>query len=176
MEFRNKVEHLERNKRIIVDLVTGFTQEQAAWKPSPNRWSVLEALNHTIDIEIEDFRHDFHLILFHPEKEWPHFDEQKWITSRSYNDRDIANSIKRFIYERETSVKWLYELGLHSPDLYKEHSGKGFSGDTPMRLGDVLVSWTAHDMFHIRQLTLLHWEILKKWALPFTPKYSGFYI
>ncbi|MCK5157429.1 MAG: DinB family protein [Spirochaetales bacterium] len=173
MEFRNKVGQLDRDKQIIVDLVSGLTQEQAAWKPSPNRWSTLEALNHIIDIEVEDFRHDFYITLFTPEEEWPHFDELQWITSRSYNDRNIKESIKDFIYERDKSADWL--VGLGNPDLFTSHSGKGFKG-TPMRLGDIIVSWTAHDMFHIRQLALLQWDILNKWAQPYESKYSGFYI
>jgi hypothetical protein len=173
MSFNKQVEKLISNKKIIEELVTGISQEQAGWKPAPDRWSVLEALNHIIDIEIEDFRHNFNMILFNPEEKWPSFEELGWITSRKYNERDFSESINKFITEREKSVAWL--KGLEKPDLNAIHSGNGFNGKR-MRAGDVLISWIAHDLFHIRQLALLNWDILNKWGGPFSSKYSGFFV
>ena len=43
-----------------------------------------------------------------------------------------------------------------------------------MKLGDVLASWVAHDLFHLRQLALLQWDILQKRSEPYSPAYSGF--
>jgi hypothetical protein len=43
-----------------------------------------------------------------------------------------------------------------------------------MRLGDVLASWIAHDLFHIRQLALLQRDILDRREAPYQSGYSGF--
>ena len=171
MDFCMHVDQLNRDKGIIRDLVANISQEQAVWRPAETRWTLLEAINHLLDIETEDFRHDLELILFHPEDSWPNFSIERWRIERKYNERNLEESIQNFIGEREKSVKWLKEM--KSPDLNAVHSGKGFEGEK-MRAGDVLISWVAHDLFHIRQLSLLCWDILNEWSKPFSPEYSGF--
>ena len=133
IEYEKSLTQLEINKSIIENLMLNLTQEQVHWKPLEDRWSMIEILNHIIDIEIEDFRYNFDLILFKPEKEWPSFDEMKWITSRKYNQRELSSSLEIFKRERDHSIKWLRELS--SPDLFSQHFGN------KMRLGDLLSSW-----------------------------------
>ena len=170
-DFSVHLDQLNKNNRIIQDLVGNINPEQAAWRPEKTRWTVLEVVNHLLDIEIEDFRYDLKLILFHPDERWPNFNIEKWRVERKYNDRRLDESIRKFADERRKSIRWLRTL--KSPDLHAVHSGNGFEGGK-MRAGDVLVSWTAHDLFHIRQLSLLYWDILNRWSKPYSPKYSGF--
>lgn len=173
MNYNEYITLLERNKTIIVELLKGITQEQAAWKPASDRWSILEALNHLIDIEIEDFRHIFNMILTNPEEKWPSFNELHWISSRKYNEKDLKQSINNFITERNKSIQNLMEL--KNPDLNATHSGNGFK-NKKMKAGDALAAWIAHDLFHIKQITILNWDILNESSKPYSTKYSGFYI
>ena len=83
----------------------------------------------------------------------------------------VVETIGILIGERNKSLAWL--RGLENPDLDTLHSGLGFKGK-PLRAGDVLVGWVAHDLFHIRQLSLLRWEVLCRWSKPCSPEYSGF--
>lgn len=169
------VDQLKRNESVIENLAANLTREQAAWRPAvraaPPRWTVVETVRHLIDIEVEDFRHDFELILFHPEERWPDFNIEEWRIERKYNDRDLQESIKQFVSERKKSIVWLQDL--NSPDLDALHSGIGFSRE-PLRAGDILTSWVAHDLFHIRQLSLLRWDIMCEWIPSYSPEYSGF--
>ena len=170
MDFGMHVDQLKKNSGIIRDLTANITQEQAVWRPAETRWTLLEAINHLLDIELEDFRYEFELILFHPADSWPNFSIERWRIERKYNERNLDECMQDFSRERENSVKWLEEL--ENPDLNALHSGKGFKGKK-MKAGDVLISWAAHDLFHIRQLSLLYWDILNKWSKPFSSKYSG---
>ena len=45
----------------------GISQEEASWRAQDDRWTVLEIVNHLIDIEKEDFRFEFKIILENPE-------------------------------------------------------------------------------------------------------------
>ena len=83
----------------------------------------------------------------------------------------FAQVVNQFTAERIKSVEWLN--GLKEPDLNARHSGNGFGGKK-ITAGDVLVSWTAHDFYHIRQILLLRWEIMNEWGGGFSPAYSGF--
>lgn len=171
MEYLSAIDDLGRNKLSIVALSSNVSQERASWKPAPDRWSILEVINHVADIENEDFRTDFDLVLFRPQSPWPSFNIHEWLVERKYNERSIDESIHRFESEREKSLDWLEEL--NDPDLEKRHSGNGFA-HSPMSAGDVLVSWIAHDLYHIRQLALLRWDMLNAFEQPFNPIYSGF--
>ena len=168
-------DQLDKNKTVIINLVANITQEQAVWRPTgrhtETRWTMLETVNHLLDIEAEDFRYDLELILFRPEESWPNFNIEEWRVGRKYNDRNLDESIELFLEERNKSSRWLNDL--ESPDLDALHSGRGFEGE-PLRAGDILIGWVAHDLFHIRQLCLLRWDILNEWSKPYSPKYSGF--
>ena len=171
MDLRGCIDQLNRGATAIAELAGDTIPEDAAWKPDADRWSVLEVVNHLTDVEVEDFRTDANLILFDPDKTWPNFDIFEWVTSRSYNDRELSVSIAAFQEERRQSICWLEAL--KEFDLNASHSGNGFSRK-PMRFGDVLASWVAHDLFHVRQLALLKWDILNRNSSPFSPAYSGF--
>ena len=44
---------------------------------------------------------------------------------------------------------------------------------TPASAGDLLASWLAHDLLHVRQLARLHWQYLTAAAKPFQTDYAG---
>lgn len=74
---------------------------------SPDKWSILEVINHLHDEEREDFRQRLDLVLANPEQTWPRIDPQTWVTSRGYNERDLSSSLNNFFTERENSLSWL---------------------------------------------------------------------
>lgn len=171
-DFEKYTGQLEGNRLIFRQLLSSVSTDDARWKQSGDRWSVLEVLCHVRDIEIEDFRRDLHIILYEPDTPWPRFDEMEWVSERRYNEQNFGDVVDSFLAERDKSVSWLKSLG--SPDLHSLHSGKGMKGK-PKSAGDILVSWIAHDYFHIRQLALLRFALLNRVNQDFSPSYSGFY-
>lgn len=96
----------------------------------------------------------------HPQAPWPGFSFEDWRVQRKYNKQDLEKkNLASFLTEREASINIL--KGYQNPDLRALHSGNGFKGE-PMSAGKILVSWVAHDLYHIRQISLLCWVILKK--------------
>jgi len=173
MTIEDIVGQLEVNRGIISGLAGDLPPGLASWRPGEDRWSVTEAVNHLIDIEVEDFRAALDLIRHHPEQPWPRFDEQSWVLGRKYNERDLASSVSRFLAERDISLGLIRSLS--GADLDKAHTGPGMQNRI-MRIGDLLSSWVGHDLFHIKQLVLLRWDILNRTSEPFSPAYSGFYV
>lgn len=171
MDFHTVVDRLEGNRLIFEQLFSGLSREDAAWKPSAERWSFLEVLCHMVDIEREDFRVDLDIILNRPQDPWPSFSIMDWVTSRHYNEQDFNQKLEELDKERRESIQWLRALG--DPDLEKRHSGNGFKRE-PMRAGDVMASWLAHDHFHFRQISLLYYDLLERPSENYKPQYSGF--
>jgi hypothetical protein len=152
----------------IVNLLGDMTPEQARWRPALESWSALEVLNHLYDEEREDFRQRLDIALHSPGQEFPPIDPQGWVTTRSYNTRDLQISLEQFREEREHSITWLQSV--QNPDLTRVSSHKSLQG---LRAGDLLVSWVAHDLLHLRQLIELRWQYLGATSSPFRFDYAG---
>ena len=176
MNFRSAIRQLRRGRTVFAGMFAGIPDDVGNWKPSPDRWSAVEIAAHLKDIEIEDFREDVDIILHRPEHPWPSFDEMAWVDERRYNDRELAAEAVALLAARDGTLEWLE--GLEDPDPQAPYQGERtpqcFADGRPARAGDLLASWVAHDLFHIRQLALLHWDILNRPDRGYSPKYSGF--
>src|SRR6266550_5924742 len=110
MDLNYVIERLAANAGIFEGLTKAINTELALWKPAPDKWSILEVVNHLFDEERQDFRQRLDLVLKTPEQTWPAIDPQNWVTSRRYNERDLDTSLKNFFDEREKSLSWLSQL------------------------------------------------------------------
>ena len=161
------IERLATNRGVFESLVKGVAAEQAKWRPAPDKWSILEVVNHLYDEEREDFRQRLQLVLADPTQPWPKIDPRNWVTSRGYIDRDLNGSLENFLDEREKSLSWLRQLT--NPNL--QNSNENPNG--VLRGGDLLASWLAHDFLHIRQLSRLHWQYVGEISEPYQTAYAG---
>lgn len=161
------VDRFAQNRGVFESLGRGVSLEQARWKPAPDKWSILEVVNHLYDEEREDFRQRIQLTLDDPTKTWPPIDPRGWVTSRGYLERELDTSLNNFLAEREKSLAWLKQLSEPNWD----NSNEGPNGT--LRAGDLLASWLAHDFLHIRQLSRLHWQYVGAISDPYQTTYGG---
>lgn len=167
MNLEFYIERLSENRNAFRSLLRGVSDEQARWKPAPEKWSILEVVNHLYDEEREDFRAHLDALLRDPAAEWKKIDPQGWVASRAYNERDPKESLENFLLEREKSLKWLAELR----DPRWENERRRPSGI--VSAGDMLASWLAHDFLHIKQLTRLQYDYVARIAAPYGIAYAG---
>jgi len=152
---------------IVRQLVAGVSQSEARFKPTPETWSILEVVCHLYDEEREDFRTRLDIALHRPEEKWPKIDPAGWVTTRKYNDRDFAQALDGLLTERESSLTWLH--GLSEPNWDAEYPAP-FG---PIKTGDLLASWVAHDNLHTRQLVELRRNRIVQLADPYKVQYAG---
>jgi hypothetical protein len=158
---------MTRQAASVRQLAQDISPEQARWKPNPESWSILEVINHLADEEQSDFRVRLDIILHDPERQWPLIDPQGWVTARKYNERDLAESVGRFMTAREESIAWLRSLNAPNFDaVVEDPRGR-------MRAGDMFAAWIAHDLLHIRQLVELHWAYTEREFQPYHTLYAG---
>jgi hypothetical protein len=165
------VEHLTaqmaHTAEAIRDLVQGVADEQARWRPEPAAWSILEVINHLYDEEREDFRVRLDGLLHRPDQPWPPIDPEGWVTERQYNQRDLGQSLNNFLQAREESLVWLRDLAApHWQTAYEAPFGR-------ITAGELLASWAAHDILHLRQLIELHWAWTVRVVRPYKVDYAG---
>jgi DinB superfamily len=167
MNLDDIIVRMASNAQAIQALVQGVSDKQARWKPGPDDWSILEVINHLYDEELEDFRVHLDLILHHPDEPWPGIDPQGWVTARHYNERSLGQSLHNLVRARQESLAWL--KGLVSPDWQAVYRAPF----AEMTAGDMLASWAAHDLLHMRQLVELHWAYMTRPVQPYQVRYAG---
>lgn len=168
MNVEQAIARFGSNAESIRHLVDGVAEEQARWRPAPKKWSILEVVNHLADEESDDFRTRVDLTLHHPDRPWPGIDPEGWARERRYNERALDESLDRFLTERRRSIEWLRGLTTPSWDRSRTHPIAG-----ELRAGDLLSSWLAHDLLHIKQIARLHYDYQAERHSPFTADYAG---
>lgn len=162
------LDQLSANATGVQRIVEAVDGEHARWKPSPDDWSVLEVINHLLDEEREDFRARLQHLLSRAGRPWPPIAPQKWVIERAYNRRSLDESVANYLQERQHSLAWLASLtGVDWQTAYRHPPLEGLSA------GDLLVSWAAHDVLHLRQLIELKWAYGRMQYAPFAPDYAG---
>ena len=168
MDADRLIAMLERNGRVLATAVDGITPEDAKWRPDDGAWSILEIIRHLFDEEQEDFRTRVEHTLRDPEAEWPSIDPAGWATERRYNDGDLDDAVKAFLERRGASVRWLRSLD--GPNWGRTHTHPKLP---PLRAGDVLVSWVAHDALHLRQIAKRLYQLIDRDGGDYSVAYAG---
>ncbi len=159
---------LSANAKAIQQLVETCPAEQARWKPSLADWSILEVINHLVDEEREDFPLRLRHLLAGSGQPWPPIRPAEWVAERAYNQRDLGESVQNFITERRRSVEWLSTLAQADWSVHYSHPPLDW-----LSAGDLLASWTAHDLLHLRQLVELKWAYTQIQVTPYATVYAG---
>ncbi len=168
MNVRKIIQQMTTNALVLEKLTSTISYEQAVWKPTPQKWSVLEVVHHLLDEEKLDFRTRLKLTLEGKGEAWPPFDPQGLMTEHKYNDQDFEKILSLFLDERAESLVWLQKLENPQWEFYYDHPKIGI-----IRAGDLLVSWLEHDLLHLRQLLNLQIEYQKSQYPPFNSKYAS---
>lgn len=159
---------LEMNPAAIATLARAMPADGVRWRPEPDDWSALEVINHLADEEREDFRTRLAFVLDPRGETPPPNHPAAWVIERGYNGRDFDESLARFVGERRQSLAWL--RGLATPDWSRAwESSAGYA----LRAGDLLASWAAHDLLHLRQLVALQYLYRAQQAAPYRVAYAG---
>lgn len=101
MNYDNINNKLEASTSTFGSLMGNISEEQAQWKHSADKLSLLEIVNHLYDEERGDFRQRIKNIFKDLEKEWALMAPAEWVTERDYGIKDIKKSLNNFLEERE---------------------------------------------------------------------------
>ncbi|RMH30114.1 MAG: DinB family protein [Planctomycetota bacterium] len=162
------IDRLERGAAAVRATALVCSPDDARWKPDEDSWSVLEIVCHLVDEEAEDFPLRLRSLLEAPAREWAPIDPSGWAVQRNYLEQDFAERVDRFVAARAASVAWLRSLPAPDWGAAKTHATLG-----PMRAGDLLGAWAAHDALHLRQIAKRLHQLAYRDARPFEIGYAG---
>ena len=168
------IRRMDATPRAVGTLASGLTTDEARSKPPSGAWSILEIVCHMVDEETADFRPRLELTLRDPGAPWPDLDPEAAAVKREYLSQDLPAKLQEFADERAKTIAWLRSL--RSPNWQAAHVHPRFG---PIRAGDLLCAWPAHDALHIRQIAKRLYELAGREgetmspATPFITRYAG---
>ena len=169
MNSEKLIHALERFATVLPAVVNGIDGDDARWKPPDGGWSILEIVMHLADEEASDFRPRLERTLAEPQQEWDPIDPEGWAISRRYNEGRLDEAVQRFVQARQESMARLRGLGKQLEwSRAHEHPRLG-----TLRAGDLLTSWTAHDILHLRQISKRLYQLIERDAEGFSIAYAG---
>jgi hypothetical protein len=170
MDTKFIIDRITHNEKVFREILTGIAGDQVHWKPEPDKWSMLEIVNHLYDEEQYDFRERVNASL--ENREAPPIDPQGWVKEKKYAERDYVSSVANFLLERERSIVWLHSLEGNGKKEFDWES-KWTNPQFEMTAYGFLVNWLAHDYLHIRQINRMNYMYLKEKAGDTSLIYAG---
>jgi hypothetical protein len=111
-------------------LLAGISDTQAYWKPTPDRFSISELLEHLSHIEP--------------------YDQNAYYAEGAYSNRDAEESLAHWEEQREDNLEFLRSLDPKVLSRTARHTVLG-----QFTLANLLNEWALHDLGHVRQLAEL---------------------
>jgi hypothetical protein len=127
-------------------LIKGVSRAKLRRRPAPEKWSVSEIIAHLADSEfVGGFRLRF--ILGSPGAPVVSYDQDKWVTSGHYDQRDPQTSLAHFCVLRECNLALLKTLTPEQWKHYGMHSERGRES-----IGHIVRMFAGHDVNHLQQI------------------------
>src|ERR1051326_975590 len=139
---------LAATPEILCGLMIEFTDEDARWKPAPERFSVAEVLAHLSHSEGHCYRMRLDRFMAEARPEFEPDDAQMYL--ELYRDADPEEAFDDFKDQRKTNIEFLRDLPDGAGDLVALHRELG-----EITLAQMLNEWALHDLGHIRQVAEL---------------------
>lgn len=139
---------LEATPVILRGLMCGLSDEDARWKPAPDRFSVAEVLAHLSHSESHCYRLRLDRFLaeerpeLEPDDASMHYDR--------YRGAHPEEEFAQFEDQRATNVEFLRTLEASAGERVALHPSAG-----EVTLGNMLHEWAMHDLGHVRQVAEL---------------------
>jgi hypothetical protein len=139
---------LEATPGILRGLMTELTEEDARWKPAPDRFSVAEVLVHLSHSEGDCYRMRLDRFMAEARPEFEPDDAQMYLDL--YRDANPEDSLDHFEKQRANNIEFLRGLSAGAGDRIALHKEYG-----EITLAQMLNEWALHDLGHIRQIAEL---------------------
>ena len=139
---------LEATPEILRGLMSEISDEDARWKPAPDRFSIAEVLAHLSHSEGHCYRARVDRFLAEEMPELEPDDAQMHL--ELYKNGDPEEDFGHFEEQRETNIDYLRSLPADAGSRRAKHRVAG-----EITLSQMLHEWSLHDLGHVRQIAEL---------------------
>ena len=141
---------LDTTPTVIRSMLSRVTEEELAWRPNAERWSIAMVLAHLADAETNGFQSRFRAIAAQDEPFLAKYDQHALFQRQSQFDGWKA--LETFALERAVTIDLLRSL----PAAVIERCGRHEELGQGISFGELLNEFAFHDLGHIRQIAELY--------------------
>ena len=141
------LEQLEATPEILRGLLEPLDEEDANWKPAPDRFSIAEVLEHLSHVEGHCFRLRLDQAMERDGADWEPYDPEALSAAGQYSGRNAEDSFDHWEEQREDNVAFLLGLPAEAASRHGIHRKLG-----RITVAELVAEWAFHDLGHIRQI------------------------
>ena len=130
----------------IAAMTAGFASDRLRWKPSPDRFSILENVAHVRDLELEATTARIRRVLSEDTPTLENFDGAAVAAASRYNDESFEDALAALTLARRRNVNAL--RAARAADLHRAAT----FGAQSVTLLDLLRKLHAHDAEHVAEI------------------------
>jgi hypothetical protein len=153
-DFKKHLEAAEKGPKLTALAVSGLPEKTLRYKPSPEKWCILEILGHLADVEIV-FGYRIRQILADPKSIVVPMDQEAWARNLGYLETSPAEMIALYGVNRHANLQILRRLEV--ADLEKSAFHPQLNRE--WKLAEIVEKLDTHSAKHLEQI-----EALKKRA------------
>ena len=169
MSIDSAVESLTRFPTVLANLVRPLGDDIQKFARTSEDWSILQIVCHLADEEEFDFTVRIQLTL-DGSQPWPPIDPEGWATERNYAGQNLEEQLERFGALRKSALAQFSARGWEAIDWNRSYKHEILG---KLSAGDLLHSWAAHDILHLRQISKRLYEHNEVEAKSFSTRYAG---
>lgn len=149
-EFKKHLDAAEKSPKEIAAAVSGLSERILRYKPSPEKWCVLEILGHLADIEIV-YGYRLRQMLADTKAVIAPLDQNAWTRNLNYLDSPPSELVAFYGLGRHHNLRLLRSL--KAPDLLK--SAYHPEIQRAMTVADLVERMGGHGAAHLQQIEKL---------------------
>lgn len=143
---REPLEVFEETPAMLKAAVAGLDDETLRRQPAPEKWSVLEIVQHLADAELTlGFR--YRKVIAEDAPEIPAIDQDAWAAELRYNEGSLEQSLDDFNVLRAINLRLLRRA---TPEQWKRHAIHNQRGRETLQ--HMVRLYAAHDCYHLEQI------------------------
>ena len=148
--MKDYIEKLRKTCSLLKEEMGGLTEEQASWKPSPEKWCIKEIVWHLADGEEEVFTIRLRRILKESRPYLYSVDQDKLAAERNYIKKDLKEGIEKFCKQRQISLEIIETAKSEDWERMGSHQTLGV-----ISFEDIVKKMVDHDGKHLEQIKRL---------------------
>jgi uncharacterized damage-inducible protein DinB len=152
-ELKKHLDAAEKSPKEVAAAVSGLPDKVLRYKPSPEKWSILEVLSHLADIEIV-YGYRLRQMLADKDPVLAPMDQDAWAKNLGYLESAPAEMIALYGLNRHANLKLLRRL--KADDLKKSAFHPELKAQ--VTVADMVERMAEHGTTHLRQVERLKKE------------------
>lgn len=149
-ELKKHVDEAEKGPRKLAAAVSGLPEKALRYKPSPDKWCILEIVGHLADIELV-YSYRLRQMLADKKPVIAPIDQDDWDRNLGYVEAAPAELVAQYGLNRHHNIRLLRRIGVEDLKKSAYHPEK----KAEVTVADLVQRLATHDANHIAQIERL---------------------